>query len=459
MRDIKFVAPLNPREALFGGRTKVFKLFDENANIGYGDVVSLYPTVMYHDNYPVGHPTKIFHPQVFDENWFGFMTCTVLAPQNLYLPVLPVRIKMGLAEKLVFPLCVKCGENKQQKCDHIIEERQFIGTWTTEEVKKALEKGYQITHIYEVWHFEKSNELWKGYISDFMKIKLETSPHNYPTNQEYVDEIREKMGIELDPHNIAPNPGKRAVSKLCLNSLWGKFGQRSNMPNTEFIDDPLRFYEILADERLTDKHVFYISDDMVQVNYRYKKTFVKNNFNTNIYVAAYTTANARLRLYAELEKQGRNAVYCDTDSIMYKKNGGVELPFGEMLGDWTDELNGGRITKWVASGPKSYHYVTDGGKVSTKTKGFTLHYKNAQKINGEAMERLIKGEIPNITVQNSEITRNPETKQLVNKEQTKTLSFNFDKRIIVSGYDTVPYGYIEDANINLDILDALLSSP
>jgi len=387
MKTLEFVAPLDPREALFGGRTEVFKLFAENSDIGYGDVVSLYPTVMYHDYYPIGHPTKFFQPQAFDANWFGFITCKVIAPQNLYLPVLPVRVKMGPAEKLLFPLCVKCAETQSPNCEHSMEERQFRGTWTTEEVKKALEKGYQITYIDEVWHFEKTNELWKGYISDFMKMKLETSPHNYPSNEAYGNEFREKMGIDINPKDVAP-----------------------------------------------------------------KASFVENNFNTNIYVAAYTTANARLRLYSQLERMDRQTVYCDTDSIMYNRNGGVELPFGEMLGEWTDELNGGRITKWVATGPKAYYYETDTGKVSTKVKGFTLHHNNAQKINGEAMEALIKNEIPQIVVRNNEITRNRGTKQLVNKDQTKTFSFGFDKRVIVDDYDTVPYGYMADTNANLDIL-------
>jgi hypothetical protein len=44
------------------------------------------------------------------------------------------------------------------------------------EIEKALEEGYKIEKIYDVWHFEQSSaDLWKGYIRKFMKIKLETS--------------------------------------------------------------------------------------------------------------------------------------------------------------------------------------------------------------------------------------------------------------------------------------------
>ncbi len=104
-----------------------------------------------------------------------------------------------------------------------------MGTWSTVEVNKALEVGYEITEIYEVWHFKQSTELWRGYISKFMKIKLETSPHNYASGLEYVQAIKKEPNVDLDIAELAPNPRKRAVAKICLNSLWGKFGQRTNL--------------------------------------------------------------------------------------------------------------------------------------------------------------------------------------------------------------------------------------
>lgn len=91
-----------------------------------------------------------------------------------------------------------------------------------------------------------------------MKIKLETSSHNYSSNEEYIQDIKRKLDIDLDPEKIELNPGKRAVAKICLNSLWGKFGQRQNMSQTEYVTDVRRFYEILLDDRLTDINVNYL---------------------------------------------------------------------------------------------------------------------------------------------------------------------------------------------------------
>lgn len=48
----------------------------------------------------------------------------------------------------MFPLCRTCVEvNEQNTCTHSDEERSLTGTWVSEEVKKAKEKGYRITQV------------------------------------------------------------------------------------------------------------------------------------------------------------------------------------------------------------------------------------------------------------------------------------------------------------------------
>ena len=91
-------------------------------------------------------------------------------------------------------------------------------------MKVALEKGYQIQKIYEVWHFEESSEdLFKGYVRKFMKIKMQSSPMTFGEGCKYENEngfkqiIKEKLDITLD--KIEYNPGMRAIAKF--NSLWG----------------------------------------------------------------------------------------------------------------------------------------------------------------------------------------------------------------------------------------------
>ena len=82
-----------------------------------------------------------------------------------------------------------------------------------------------------------------------MKVKLETSAweNDYKSKEEYAAADKEKMWIELSIDKIKDNPGKRAVAKICLKSLWGKFCQRLNMTQTKYVTNPCEFFKILLD--------------------------------------------------------------------------------------------------------------------------------------------------------------------------------------------------------------------
>jgi hypothetical protein len=144
-----------------------------------------------------------------------------------------------------------------------------------------------------------------------MKIKLETSEwrNDFESEEEYKKAVKENLGIELG--KIENNSGKRAVARICLNSLWGKFGQRQNMGATEYVTDIKRFYEILLDEddRLDNIHFNELNENMLQIDHKYKDCYVENDFNSNIFIAAFTTANARLRLYEMLDILGKSVLY------------------------------------------------------------------------------------------------------------------------------------------------------
>ncbi|KFM83193.1 putative DNA polymerase, partial [Stegodyphus mimosarum] len=181
---------LNPRESFFGGRTNALKLFHEG-DAKYVDFTSLYPWVNKYCVYPVGHPTIITESFGDVEDYFGIIQCRVIPPRNLYLPVLPYRCR----KKLMFPLCRTCALLQlQTPCTHTDDERALVGTWVTEEVKLAKKKGYRITHIYEVYHFQASTtSLFRSYIDLFLKIKQESSgwPSDRVTSEARLQYIRQ----------------------------------------------------------------------------------------------------------------------------------------------------------------------------------------------------------------------------------------------------------------------------
>ena len=130
----------------------------------------------------------------------------------------------------MFPLCKTCADTlNQNPCTHSDEERAILGTWCHVELMKAIEKGYEVLKIHEVWHWEQTtDELFKDYVDTFLKIKQEAN--SYPKTcvtdeqkQHYIDQYYEHEGIHLDPNKIVYNPGLRALAKFALNSLWGTY--------------------------------------------------------------------------------------------------------------------------------------------------------------------------------------------------------------------------------------------
>ena len=144
--------PLEPRDALYHGRTNASKLChccESDEQIKYVDFTSLYPHVNRSKTVPIGHPEII--TENFDEelsNYSGLIKCTITTSRSV--PTLPYRTQ----GKLMFALCKACADTcNQTPCIHSNAEHAIQGTWCTVEVMKAVEKGYQLLRVHEVWHF------------------------------------------------------------------------------------------------------------------------------------------------------------------------------------------------------------------------------------------------------------------------------------------------------------------
>ena len=162
------------------------------------------------------------------------------------------------------------------------------GVWVSAELAKAVDVGYKIIEITEVWHFDKtstydketkSEGLFSEYINTFLKIKQECSgwPEGVNTQEEkdqYIREYYEAEGIHLDPSKIEHNPGLRTVAKLCLNTLWGRFGMRPNLPRTEFIGGPAKLFELPESDEVEMKDVYIHGEIFAEMTYQFLKTIV-----------------------------------------------------------------------------------------------------------------------------------------------------------------------------------------
>ena len=323
-------------------------------------------------------------------------------------------------------------------------ERVFLNNF--DEVNKAIDKGYKVLRTYEVWHFDKSTDaLFKGYIRRFMKIKLESSNYDFKTKEEEANfKARIKDSLDIDIEKFEFNAGLRSIAKLCLNSLWGKFGERSIMSQTKYVTEVSEFYEILLDDKLDNKNFQFINDDMVQMNYNFKDQFVDNSKNTNVYIACFTTSHARLMLYDKLDYLNEKVLYFDTDSIIYADDGTKSVETGDMLGDMTDELSGKGITNFVSTGPKSYSFKYGDDDEKSAIKGFTLNHENSSILNHNSMSKIVRKQIRELIIVNeNKITR--KNREIINEYREKVFKFGYDKRVIrqinEDHIDTLPYGY------------------
>ena len=468
LEALEFIERLYIRECLFGGRTNGIRLHCKvrgNQKIRYVDFTSLYPDIMKNSRYP------LFHPEIITSNfkdisqYFGIAKVKVAPPRGLYHPVLPFRSANG---RLKFPLCRNCAERELlTPCVCSDAERAFIGTYVTVELQEAIKQGYVIEKMYEVYHFPESSQyspeskmggLFAAYINTFLKVKTESSgyPHDCQTEEaktQYIARYLEKEGIELNPDNIEFNPGLRLVGKAALNSLWGRLAKRNNLPKTLFARSPEAFFSIINDAQYTTKDFHLIGEHTVALEYETKQELVKEDSNTNVILAAFTTAYARLKLYECLKKLGDAVLYFDTDSIVYLYDPAEpekDLPLGEFLGDLTDEVPPGQfITEFVVTAPKSYAYILSDGSEVCKVRGFTLNHRNSLSINFNIMKEIVLNhpiqnnpdpvKIPVVNAR--KINRDKKRNIIFNRKEVKLFKAVYTKRVVQANLSTLPYGF------------------
>ena len=473
LKNRKFFPPIEPRRALYGGRVNASKLYhevDPDEKLFYYDFTSLYPYCNKVKHYPLGHPEIIRNPGKNDiTDYEGLIFCKVLPPQNLYYAVLPMHIN----DQILYTLCYKCAYDKNKdECLHSEEERMLISTWVSVELKLAINKGYRIIDIYEIWHFdtisggEQNNYhgVFTDFINDCIKVKVEASdyPRNYMTleeKHEYIRMYKEHENINLDLASIENNSGKRSVSKLQVNSFWGKYAQNCHlMKKTVFIEDSDQFFKLLSDTSITVDDAFPISEEFIQVKYSKKDYFKEESPHSNVVIAAYVTAHARCELYNLLDRLGERCIYFDTDSVIFRfKVNDWKPQTGIFLGQLTDEIKNDKepnnfIRKFVSLGAKNYAYEVYNPDNNTsvcicKCKGLTLNFKTASYVNFGTMKQLLE---EFVATQNRTIINVPQFNirttnkyDVLSQNTNKIYRITYDRRVLRPDLTTRPFGYRE----------------
>ncbi|KAK3931295.1 putative DNA polymerase [Frankliniella fusca] len=466
--------PPGLRDALAGGRTSALKWYYK-ADLAKGekikmvDVVSEYPNANLRGEYPYGHPTLYLEgdPDMPPpDTWNGVIKCTVLPPRDLYLPVFPYKAK----GKLMFPLCRTCVEQENTEvCHHNDpQERQLTDTWCAPELLLALrEKGYTLVEVHEVYQYPRTSKynpdtredgLLSAYVRRFMALKIQASgwPPECDTEEKqakFVEDTLKHDGVVLDPTKMEKNPALRALSKLMLNSFWGKFGEKTLRPKTEFLYDYAKLIALVTDNTKEVTGLLLLSDECLQVTWKPVEDSEVSLPTSSLRHAAYTTCHGCMQLYKYLDVVKERALYHDTDSVAYiSRPGESELPLGTHLGDLTDQIEeeygpGSFITEFVAGGPKNYAYkVAVGGdvhniKVCIKVRGISINTSCDDLVTFDNLKVMVMGSRDKITVPiPHQIARLPGWR-IVTRHSTKNWQALNTKRRRLDVANTVPHGY------------------
>ena len=401
-----YLEPLIPREAYFGGRvncTKMLYKCEGSELLYYMDVTSMYPFVMCAFDFPTGKPDVRTRTGVLPhehnflpiEELFGLQKCTVIPPKHLYHGVLPERDPVSA--KITFPLT------------------EMTGTWTSIELQVAVSVGYVVKEVYVQHHFtDKSKDLFKKYIDVFFDIKKKAAEDG--------------------------NVGLKEVAKLMINAPTGKWGfNPEKQRRTKIVKDHAEFFKYLMGtyERCS---MNIINNNAAIASIPDQDEYTPH-VASNVYIAAFITGYARVKLYQDaLEPLREKVVYMDTDSVVYVSPTGqplINIDHTGQLGLWTNEgKDDDPFVEFVSSGPKSYGIRSRSGFNIIKSKGFYLNHANRQIFNFEALKEQVIARARHIPIRNlvlhkgETLMRRNYFRIEVKINSGKEMRMPYDKRVI-----------------------------
>jgi len=310
------------RSAYYGGRTEVYSR-GKYKNLNYYDINSLYPSQML-KSLPLPQSAIYPHKKCVSniEKYMGVSNVKVKVPSHINKPPLPYRTEKG---KLIFPTGV------------------FTGSFNHNELYNAILEGCEVIEINQQLIYRKSFKPFKSFINTLYNQRLKQKSNN-------------------DPNEI--------VTKLLMNSLYGKFGQ-SKKQKCEITD--LRF---LSPEKKTNALLFDEGDIKGDKMINISEEEYDGVFSFPI-ISSYITSYARIEMYKYLKQY--NVIYTDTDSIVTSEYIEDSKKLGEMKLE--SKIIEGEFYK-----PKMYKIVTEEEETNIKVKG-------VNKCSEDEFEDIKKGKI------------------------------------------------------------------
>lgn len=267
------------------------------------DVNSLYPSVMLDNTMPYGDP------QTVDFNKINIYKKVLL---KIYINYAKIRVNY-----IPF-IPTKLSRYGSYEYSEIIENL-CVSLWY-EEYKLFLQYYDTDICVLNCLQFNTKADLFKEYFMKWKTIKETTN-----------------------------NPVEKQLSKLMLNSLYGKFGSIDDKASKEIREYTKDYIEYKCVPKTT--------------KYYYRA------------IASYITSMARVKLINAIESDAKHFIYCDTDSIYMEENSTPDIAIDDkILGYWKDE---GTYIKAKFLKTKCYIKQLQDGSIKTTVAGLP---KKAQKL-------------------------------------------------------------------------------
>ena len=325
------------KEGYFGGITDVYKPYGKD--LIYIDVNSLYPYAAL--NYMPG--TDCYFIESFEDkgldldNLFGFFYARVKT-NNLYIGLLPVHKD----NRLICP------------------NGEFDGIWSSEELKFAKSKGYEITVI-KGYQFNKVNNIFDDYINDLFNKKKNSTGFLKLIYKSLLNNFLGRFGLNIvKPITQTVNKDKRDFI-LSTRSVQS----HTVLNNDRFL---ITYSPIISKEICTEHGL-----DIIKILEKESKKNIENKLDlfkdVSIATAAFVTSYARIfinKIKLEILENGGTIYYSDTDSIVLDKTYLNNNWIGDNIGQFKLEYE---IREAYFISNKTYCLILNNGETIIKTKG------------------------------------------------------------------------------------------
>ena len=368
---IKGINYADIKKGYYGGYVDVFKA-SSNLTHSY-DVNSLFPAMMRQKFIPVGTPNYFEGAIPLFKSVFGFVEAHIITPTSdkLKHPILPVKYR-----------------NPNGVVSTIFPFGSWTGWYFSEELKNAEKYGYKFK-VLRGYTFKKGL-IFSPYIDQLYNIKKSSTPDS----------------------------PWYTMSKLLLNSLYGRFGMNPVLDKSIIVDTN-KLLDLKKDGKVVITDCLPLgSKSLITL----KGRELDKAPNICVAVAAAITSYSRIHMTNYINKYADDICYIDTDGIKITK----KLPdkeVGKELGQMKYE---GSFKRCVFLAPKVYGGITTNDEMLVKVKGLKT------PVNYWELEKLLSKD--SLVVHQEKWLRNWSSGGIDVVNQTYTLRPTTYKRNVVRNY-------------------------